>query len=330
MKENEIHRVLISLGCRHVRTRGDRVWSTCPFEYLHDGGFDKKPNSFKVEINDSGKSQYYCWACKETDSIEWLAYERGLANFTKEDLARLSEKNKQKSKKSYRKIRIDESRIDPYSGCYPKYIRNRGIDPVTAREWKIGYDKENARAIFPYWSIDGALRGVVGRSIRGQDPKYLSYYYDEEYKCFTTDFYSDSAVELKKGLYLYGEHLLEKNDMWLNDKRKDQNIVLVEGNIDVVWVNMALRGSSFCALGIQSSTMGEEQEHTITKNIGIGSKIVLMFDGDKAGMKATEDVFDRLGSRGYSVKDVGLKDGVDPNDIDLVTVRSMIREKALG
>ena len=321
MKENEIHRVLISLGCRHVKTRGDRVWSTCPFEYLHDGGFDKKPNSFKVEINDGGKSQYYCWACKETDSIEWLAHEMGLANFTKEDLARLSEKNKEKGKKRYRKIKIDESCLDQYSGSYPRYIRNRGIDPATAREWKIGYDRVNGRAIFPYWSIDGALRGVVGRSVRGHNPKYLSYYYDEEEMCFTTDFYKDSAVELKKGFYFHGEHLLEKNDMWLNDKRKDQNIVIVEGNIDVVWVNMALRGSSFCAIGIQSSNLGDEQESTIIKNIGLGSKIILMLDGDGPGRDATESIQKRLEARGYNVKDVGLGEDMDPNDIDLVTVR---------
>lgn len=325
MNEEKIHAMLNVLGCRKIRTKGQRVWSTCPFEYLHDGGIDRKPYSFKVEIKEDGKSQYYCFACHETDSLEWLCNQRGILSIAPSNI-----KKSEYIKPLKRDIVINEKAIKKFAGFFPRYIKNRGIDNKTAYKWRIGYDRASGRATFPYWCIDKKLRGVVGRIIHGDGAKYLCYSYNEQEQEMTANAYGDGIIELNKSNYLYGEHLLKKADNnWLCNDGIIQNIVLVEGHIDVVRVNMALKKMGFIALGVQGSYFSEEQETTIKKNVSTKSKIFLMFDGDKAGRTLTKDVNDRLISRGYNVYIVNFNDGEDPGDLELGEIRNRIENNIL-
>lgn len=325
MVESEIYRILTALRCRKIRTRGNRVWSTCPFEHEHEGGVDNKPYSFKVEINTDGKSQYHCFACKNSDSLEWLAFQRGLWNFDGK-------------KKYYKKsdipqtnrgvfdiddaIVLPEKSIDEYCGKYPSYIRNRGVLPFTAKQWKIGHDERYCRAVFPYWDVKGRLRGAIGRSWDGSEPKYLAYSYDQENEKlvpYVDKRRQEDFISLSKSEVLYGEHRLKEKKEWLDSGKYKQSVVLVEGHMDVV----LLYQMNMIALGLQGSFFSDLQQKTLKKCLSRKDRVYLMFDGDKAGKEVTKKVYEKI--KGFfCVYIVNTPNGKDPADLCFDEVKKLL------
>ena len=67
MDEMSIVRVLEALGSRRIKRGNGKVTASCPFApYLHKGE-DKNP-SFSMEVNGSGPSRFYCFACFKLDA----------------------------------------------------------------------------------------------------------------------------------------------------------------------------------------------------------------------------------------------------------------------
>lgn len=119
-------------------------------------------------------------------------------------------------------------------------------------------DKFRDRLIFPYFSVDGKCIGFMGRTISGEDPKYLNS--------------SDTPV-FKKGEFLYG---LYKTKLEL----KKDGAVIVEGTMDFLKPYQ----SGLKNLVASSGTALTSQQLELIKRYT--NKIYFCYDSDNAGINA--------------------------------------------
>ena len=144
------------------------------------------------------------------------------------------------------------------------------------------------RIMFPIWDIGGKVVGFSGRVYHGEtDYKYIN---TKETEIF------------KKGDLLYNYHRAKEN------ARKVDTIIIMEGQLDVI------RSYS---VGIKNviGTMGT----AITKKHALLIKrlarnVILCFDGDSAGAKATMSCIKELKEVDIIPKIVRLEDGLDPDE----------------
>ncbi len=144
------------------------------------------------------------------------------------------------------------------------------------------YDKFRDRLIFPVLDVRGEVLGFSGRALAdGQEPKYLN---------------SPETLVFAKRRILYGIHRAK------NTKRG--SILLVEGNIDVVTLHQAGFDNAVASMGTALTT---EQTRLISR---YAKEIVLCYDNDPAGRKATERALDILKNSEFTVKVLKLPDRI--------------------
>ena len=150
------------------------------------------------------------------------------------------------------------------------------------------YDIFRNRIMFPLYNLDGKPVGFSGRIYNGEkDSKYVN---------------SKESIIFKKGNLLYNYHRA------LSHAREKHQIIVVEGFMDVV---------RLYTIGIKNvvATMGtaitKEHANLLMK---LSKNIVLCFDGDKAGEKATISALDALEKIGITPKIIRLEDDLDPDD----------------
>ncbi len=144
------------------------------------------------------------------------------------------------------------------------------------------YDKFRNRLMFPVLDVRGEVVGFSGRALEeGQEPKYLN---------------SPETVVFSKRRSLFGINLAK------NTKR--DSILLVEGNIDVVTLHQAGFDNAVAAMGTALTT---EQTRLISR---YAKEIVLCYDNDPAGKKATERALDILKDSEFTVRVLKLPDRV--------------------
>ena len=142
------------------------------------------------------------------------------------------------------------------------------------------YDKFRDRLMFPVLDVRGEVLGFSGRALAdGQEPKYLN---------------SPETLVFSKRRILYGIHRAK------NTKRG--SFLLVEGNIDVVTLHQAGFDNAVASMGTALTT---EQTRLISRS---AKEIVLCYDNDPAGRKATERALDILKDSEFSVKVLKLPD----------------------
>ncbi len=142
------------------------------------------------------------------------------------------------------------------------------------------YDKFRNRLMFPVLDVRGEVVGFSGRALEEeQEPKYLN---------------SPETVVFSKRRSLFGINLAK------NTKR--DSILLVEGNIDVVTLHQAGFDNAVAAMGTALTT---EQTRLISR---YAKEIVLCYDNDPAGKKATERALDILKDSEFTVRVLKLPD----------------------
>lgn len=144
------------------------------------------------------------------------------------------------------------------------------------------------RIMFPLWDTLGKTNGFSGRIYEGNDTsKYIN--------TKETDIF-------KKGSLLYNYDNARKSIL-----DKDE-IIIVEGFMDVI---------RLYTIGIYNvvATMGtaitKEQVSLIRK---LTNNVILMFDGDKAGNKATGSFIEVSKDVDFNIKIVRLEEDLDPDD----------------
>lgn len=144
------------------------------------------------------------------------------------------------------------------------------------------------RIMFPLWDTNGKVIGFSGRIYEGNDTsKYIN--------TMETDIF-------KKGSLLYNYENARKSIL-----DKDE-IIICEGFMDVI---------RLYTIGIENAvaTMGtaitKEQLNLIRK---LTNNVILMFDGDKAGEKATLSFLELSKDIDFNISIVRLEEDLDPDD----------------
>ena len=150
------------------------------------------------------------------------------------------------------------------------------------------YDLFYERIMFPLYDLDGNPVAYSGRIYNREDNS--KYFNTRETEMF------------KKGELLYNYHRAK------NDARKKNQIIIMEGFMDVIRAY---------TVGIKNvvATMGtavtDIQAHLIKR---MAKEVILCFDGDEAGAKATMACSNELLKIGVTPKVIRLEDDLDPDE----------------
>lgn len=161
---------------------------------------------------------------------------------------------------------------------------------VHGQETQTKYDAFFGRVVFPIWDVDGRVVGFSGRIIDPADHEKPKYYNSPESPIF------------QKGKLLY--FLNKAKDA----ARRQKFLVLTEGVMDVVaLVNANVLGtvaSLGTAFTIEQAKLAKRYVNTV----------IICYDGDLAGRKATLTAAKLLEQQRIEVKVAYLPDGLDPDD----------------
>ncbi|ALM57178.1 DNA primase [Staphylococcus equorum] len=149
------------------------------------------------------------------------------------------------------------------------------------------YDRFRDRVMFPLMNAQGRTVGYSGRTYTSQEPKYLN---------------SPETPIFQKRRLLYNVDKARKSI------RKNDEIILLEGFMDVIKVDQAGIKQVVASMGTQIS-----QEH-IAFIKKLTSNVTLMFDGDFAGSEATLKSGQALLEQGFNVFVVQLPKDMDPDE----------------
>ncbi|PRD51449.1 DNA primase [Sphingobacterium gobiense] len=172
------------------------------------------------------------------------------------------------------------------SGFHKDYLKEIGL--AIERDDNSLYDRFRGRVIFPIHNLTGRVIGFGGRTLKTEKavPKYVN--------SPESDIYHKSDV-------LYGLHFAKK-------AIKDNDVCyLVEGYADVLSMHQAGVENVVSSSGT-SLTSG--QIRLISR---FTNNVVILYDGDAAGIKASLRGTDMLLEEGLNVKVLLFPDGNDPD-----------------
>ena len=150
------------------------------------------------------------------------------------------------------------------------------------------YDRFRGRVIFPFFSASGKVVGFAGRLLKKSDKagKYVN---------------SPTSPLFEKHNELYGLYQAKQAIA------KQDCCYLVEGQMDVIQMVQSGIENVVASGGTSLTTPQVKLMHRYTENITI------LYDGDKAGIKAALRGIDMILEEGINVKVVLLPDGEDPD-----------------
>ncbi len=314
-----------------LKRRGKNLIGLCPFH-------GEKTPSFTIYPENGS---FYCFGCKIggdvftfVKNIENLDYieavrlladrcgvtisENGYDNSMADLKNRIFEINREAA-------RFYNSFMSTPSGAWAnEYYANRGLTPQTVRSFGLGaapdswdallkhlkskgfkeeemyqanvvikskkgsyFDRFRNRAMFPIINVRGNVIGFSGRR-RGENK--------EEAKYINT---SDTPV-YKKSQNLFG----------LNAAKSycSEQLILVEGNLDVISLHQAGFKNAVCPLG---TAFTPEQATLITRYT---NEVFICFDSDEAGQTAVDKAIAIFSNTGINVKVALLPEGKDPDE----------------
>ena len=191
---------------------------------------------------------------------------------------------------------IDYTEIISYlknEGFTEKEILDSGVAKINSRGEM--YDAIGKRLVFPLIDIMGNVIGFCGRVLEKKVDfaKYIN---------------TAETLLFSKGKTLYGINLVKKRKQE-NPQDPIKFIIIVEGQMDVVSLHKAGFNTAVASMG---TALTENQAKLIKR---FTDNVLICYDGDYAGQKATLRGLDILKDNGLNVKVVSLPDGMDPDDV---------------
>ncbi len=172
------------------------------------------------------------------------------------------------------------------AGYSASFLQRVGL--VTERNGEL-YDRFRERVMFPIRSVSGRPIGFGGRALRtdGKLAKYIN---------------SPEGEIYHKSETLFGLSLAKRAIA------QQDRCFLVEGYLDVIQLHQRGLENVVASSGTSLTTEQTRLIGRFTKNV------VLLYDGDSAGIKAAERGADLLLAEGINVSIVLLPEGQDPDD----------------
>lgn len=151
------------------------------------------------------------------------------------------------------------------------------------------YDLFRNRIIFPIHDPSGKTIGFSGRIYNGENdaPKYVN---------------SPQTAVFTKSKVLYNLHNA------INEIKKNNRVVLFEGYMDVIAAYRAGITESIASMGTSLTTEQVSMIKRYTNNVTI------CYDGDSAGLEASERALKMFQQAGMNVKIILLPNKLDPDD----------------
>ena len=155
------------------------------------------------------------------------------------------------------------------------YSKKELLDAGLAAAGKNGgvYDKFRNRLMLPVIDLRGDVIGFTSRVMDGSAPKYLN---------------TPETTIFKKRSILYGLNYAKSS--------KRENMILVEGNIDVITLHQAGFDNAVATMG---TALTEEHARLLSRYT---KELVLCYDNDNAGKDATQRAIALLKNADFSVK----------------------------
>lgn len=152
------------------------------------------------------------------------------------------------------------------------------------------YDRFRHRVMFPIHDLGGHVVAFSGRTLSSEDgvPKYVN---------------SPETSLYRKSALLFGLPQARKT------LRDGGEAVLVEGNVDVV----RLHGEGITEAVAPLGTALTEEQATLLKRFT--ERVIVVYDGDAAGEKATARALPILFAAGFDVRVARPPAGTDPDDL---------------
>ena len=171
-------------------------------------------------------------------------------------------------------------------GYTDQELKDSGLVTVSQKNGNL-FDRFRGRLMFPIIDVRGNVIGFGGRIIKkdSDGAKYLN---------------SPETLIFNKRKNLFGLNLAKKS--------KQGYLILVEGNIDVVSLHQYGFDNAVASLG---TSLTEEQATLLTRYT---EQIVLIYDGDEAGQRATRRAIPILEKAGIQVKVLQIRDAKDPDE----------------
>ncbi len=295
-----------------LNKKGANLEGICPFHP------DTKPS---LKVND-GKGMYKCFVCGAGgDAITFvMAFKRIEFVDALRDIASILglpfeeyQKEKKKNPKVEMAFRVLNASVKLYKKVaaagpipYTEFLEKRKLDPETVEKWQIGYapgnnalyqyldtlpaaDGDLARSVakeigiirynedrdshydfyrdrvmFPIHDHSGQVRGYSSRAVLpDQNPKYLN---------------SGESFAFDKGSILFG-FFFGKNTI-----RQADQVLIVEGNMDVIMMHQFGFLQTVGTMGTALSDQSVRLLTNMTKNVYLG------MDSDAAGKKAMQRI----------------------------------------
>ncbi len=310
---------------------GNSLKAKCPFH-------NEKTPSFFVSPD---RGSYYCFGCgakgdmftfvQEFEGIDFLGSLKILADRAGVTLEKFATKTSDKKERLYQLLETAtlfmqsnlESEEIPLS-----YLKNRGLNNETIKNWKIGYVRDEWRSISDHLKSKGYFDDEIERAgISKTEGKNT---YDRfRGRIMFPIFDSAGRVIAYSGRILHDDgksakylnspqtELFDKSKVLYGYDRAKQSIrkfdfsILVEGQMDLLMAHQA----GFTNAVASSGTALTSEHLALLKRIS--SKIIMSFDSDYAGAKAAERGWALALSNGMDVKIAEIPKGFDPADLIL-------------
>jgi len=171
-------------------------------------------------------------------------------------------------------------------GYTDQELTDSGLVTVSQKNGNL-FDRFRDRLMFPIIDVRGNVIAFGGRTIKNDKDtaKYLN---------------SPETMIFNKRKNLFGLNLAKKS--------KENALILVEGNIDVVALHQYGFDNAVASLG---TSLTEEQATLITR---YAEQVILIYDGDSAGQNATKRAIPILEKAGLQVKVLQIRDAKDPDE----------------
>jgi len=171
-------------------------------------------------------------------------------------------------------------------GYTDQELKDSGLVTVSQKNGNL-FDRFRDRLMFPIIDVRGNVIGFGGRIIKNDKDtaKYLN---------------SPETLIFNKRKNLFGLNLAKKS--------KQGYLILVEGNIDVVALHQYGFDNAIASLG---TSLTEEQAVLLSR---YAEQVVLIYDGDEAGQRATRRAIPILEKAGIQVKVLQIRDAKDPDE----------------
>ena len=297
--------------------KGSNYFGLCPFHNEKTGSFSVSPD----------KQIYHCFGCKHGGGV--ISFIMEIENFSYPDAVRFLAKranmevpedntDKENARRRQRLLALNKDAArwfygnlsTPEGAAVVSYLEKRRISRKTATNFGLGasldswdalitamlqkgytkselletglavqnkngrlYDKFRNRLMFPVIDVRGDVVAFGGRVLDKSDPKYVN---------------TQETIIYSKRRNLYGINLAKKT--------KRPNIILCEGNIDVITLHQAGFDNAVASMGTALTT---EQTRLLSR---FTKELILCYDNDTAGQLATQKAIALLENSEFSVR----------------------------